>query len=255
MRMKKFVKIKADSSLHVSVGKEFRKTLPSTQGWFTSSLFENIAIVLLAVIDLCGFYQIANLTIPENILNRGLLISAFLVAFEGSTLYIGYALGLKSYNLGKPIHKVVLWLSGIAFLLGFAANTVYRILTMEFAYQDQPQMAFPMTIVMIILPVITSLMNIVVGCLAFDPLLIDMLRLSKKLHVLQIKKQQLERCLASLLNEEELEHSLRESEYQCYNNANIEITELRKHLKNYVLVRVSAAYGNETHMAISEYNN
>lgn len=246
--MKKFVKIKADSSLHVSVGNEFRKTIRSTHDWFTSSLFANIAIGLFATIDLFGFLQIANLTIPENIVNRGIIISAFLVAFEGSTLYIGYALGLKSYKLGNPIHKIVLRLSEIAFLLGFAANAAYRVLTMELAYVDEPQMALPMTIVMIMLPVITSLMNIVVGCLAFDPLLIDLLRLSKKMHILQMRKQQLERCLASLSNEEELEHSLRETEDRCYNNANIEITELRKHLKNYVLVRVSTAYGNETHM-------
>lgn len=241
--MSELAKTKSDSSLQISIGDEFMKTIRSTHDWFTSQKFANITVGGLAIIDLFGFLQITNLTLPENIMNRSIIISAFLVAFEGSTLYMGYALGLKSYGLGKQIHKVVFWLSSMAFLLGFAANTIYRVLTMDLAYEnDMPQIALPMTIVMIILPVITSLMNIVVGCLAFDPLLYDLTRLSKKLHLLQIKKQKLERCLAALSNEDELESSIRESEDNCYNNANLEIMELRKHLKNYVLVKVSAAY-------------
>lgn len=240
--MSRFIRVKSDSSLYIPIGNEFMKTIRSTHGWFTSQKFANFAVGVLAVIDLFGFLQIANLTLPENIMNRSIIIAAFLVAFEGATLYIGYILGLKSYGLGRQIHKVVLRLSGMAFLLGCMINTAYRILTMDIAYKNTPQIALPMTIVMIVLPVITSLMNIVVGCLAFDPLLFDLFRLSKKLHILEIKKQKLRSCLAALSNEDELEKSIRESEDSCYNNANIELADLRLHLKKYILVRVSAAY-------------
>ena len=240
--MSKFAKIRLDTSLKISLESTLLQTIRKAHAWYANQKFGTAAAIGLAVIDILGFLQIANLTMPDNIANRIIIISALAVSFEVATLYIGYALSLKSYKLGRPIHNIVLWMSALAFFLGFAANTVYRLMTMDIAYSDNPGLAKPMTILLITLPVITSLMNVVIGCLAFDPLLFDLLRLSRKLRILQIRKRQLKGYIEALSSEDELKEALIETEDLCYNNAKIEIAAMRVRLKTYVAARASTAY-------------
>jgi len=235
--MSKLISMKADGTLNISVESNLLETIHKTHAWYTSNKTANIILLIIAAIDIVGFYQIFSITIPENIINQIIIISAFAGAFEIATLYIGYAISLKCYNLGRPIHNIVLILSIISFGLGIIANTIYRWMTMDFAYQDIAVIALPMTIVMIILPIITSLINIVVGCLAFDPLLFDLQKLSKKLKGLRTRKLQLESHVNSLPNDTDLANSLIDSENTCYNNTKIEIAAMRLRLRNYIIIK------------------
>jgi len=240
--MASFVKVQSDTSLKISVESELLQAIRKAHTWYTSHKFTTPAAAVLALIDFFGFLQIANMTLPDSVVNRGLIIAAFIVAFEVSTMYVGYALSLKSYNLGKPVHNIVFWLSSIAFAFGVIGNIIYRIYTMGISYKETPDLALPITILLILLPIITSLMNVVVGCLAFDPLLFDLYRLSKKLSTLRIRKSQLEGYITALSNEDELKETLNENETLCYNNTKIEISAMRMRLRNYVAARTSTAY-------------
>ena len=63
------------------------------------------------------------------------------------------------------------------------------------AINEYGEATLAVTIVMIILPIITSLMSIVIGCLMFDPLLFEMNAVSKKLNRLNIAKRKIESAI------------------------------------------------------------
>lgn len=240
-----------DLKAEVSVESKVFDTIRKAHAWYTSQQFAIPALIGLGVIDICGFMQIANATMPESLLNRMLIVAGFAVAFEIAPLYIGYAVCLKSYKLGQAIHTVVLRLSLVAFILGFISNAIYRFLTMNTAYgvvledgsiQGVLEIAWPMTILMTLLPLITSLVNIVIGCLSFEPLLFDLLRLSKKIRKLQIMKHHYAFCLEELSGDDTLRSQCIETEKINYESAKKALVMIRTRTRNYVQVRVSSAY-------------
>lgn len=242
--MKRLLSIKADGSFNVSVDKQLSQSVRKAHTWYTSKHISLPSLLILALIDILGFMQIANETIKESTLNRLVIISAFSVAFEVAPMYIGYALSLKSYKLGKPIHNWVLGFSISACILGVIGNTIFRILTMEGAYRNNItdglyEFALPITIVMCILPVITSLVNLVISCLSFDPLLFDIARFSKKLNVLKIRKRQLEAFVEEISGDDKLEEILINDECQYYKNTETEILAMRTRLYTYVSTQCS----------------
>lgn len=241
--MSKLVNIKTDGALKISVESRLLESTRKAHAWYTSKQFGTYALLILAVIDIGGFLQIADLTLKASPVNKMIIVSAFAVAFEVAPLYIGYALCLKSYNLGKPIHNWVLAFSTISSCLGVIGNIAFRILTMDIAYfeptlKTTSSLALPMTVLMCILPVITSLVNLVIGCLSFDPLLFDILRLSKKLRMLRLRKRQLEAYYQELTNNEDVRKTLLEDENKYYNNAKMEFVTMRTRLRNYITARV-----------------
>ena len=245
--MSELFSLKAEVSAESKVFDTVRKA----HAWYTSQKFAVPALFILTIIDILGFMQIANATMSERLQNRVLIVSAFAVAFELAPLYIGYAICLKSYKLGQSIHNVVLGLSLTAFILGIIGNGVYRFLTMNIAYAvpsesgetlELSEVALPMTILMFLLPLITSLVNIIIGCLSFDPLLFDLLRLSKKIRKLRAMKRYYESCIEEITNDVILESSCIEDENERYKSAKAALVATRTRIKNYVQVRVASAF-------------
>lgn len=243
--MKKLLNLKADGSLSFSIKNNLFQTVRRYDTFFTRPIFYIPIVISCAVIDIMGFFQIATATMSTDKLNRGIVVAAFSVAFEIAPLYIGYAICLKCYDLGKPVRKIVFKLSLISFILGIFANTIFRIMTMDMAYKKlnpdattriTDEIARPLTVLMIILPIITSLMNIVIGCLSFDPLIFDIHRLAKKLNILYIRKQQLEACINEMEVDEIRKGEITKNGEENYNNKKEELMAIRTRLINYVSV-------------------
>lgn len=250
--MSKLFRIKTDGSLKLSIESKLLENVRQANSWYTSKPFSLGAFFVFIAIDIMGFLQIANKTLSDNLISRIVIVSSFAVAFEIAPLYIGYVLCLKSYNLWRStknfnLSKLILILSTSAFVLGIVANAVYRFMTMNIAYKkptnnDIDPVSLPITIVMVILPVITTFVNIVIGCLSFDPLLFELLRLTKKLRVLKIKKRQLEACLEEYSDEIEFKDSLIQKEKQHYENIQLEIHAIRLRLISYITLKSAFAY-------------
>ena len=102
--------------------------------------------------------------------------------------------------------------------------------------------ALAITITMCILPVITSLVNLVIGCLTFDPLLFDLSRIEKKLRVLTVKKRQLKSAVESLSHDAEAKKRLIDEENECYTITQQEINTARQRFRNYIIARTSSVY-------------
>lgn len=216
MIMSKFVKAETDGSLKINVKTKLFEKIRESRTWFINRYVCGLMMLGLAISDTVGFWQIANETISESTPVRILIIVAFTASFELAPLYMGYSISLKCYDLGKKIHNIILSFSIISFLLGIILNGVYRYMTMNIVYLDisstngteqTSEVALPVTILLTFLPLITSLINIVIGCLAFDPLYFDMIRIKKRLSILQEKKRQLEVRIAEMDNDNELENS------------------------------------------------
>lgn len=163
--MSKLVSVKADSTLDISVeGKLFEK-IQKFQAWYTRKIINIPAIFVFAGIDIAGFLQVLDLTITENPASRFVITAALAVAFEFAPLYIGYSICLKCYGLGKRIHNWILIFSCSACVLGIIANIYFRFGTMNIAYpdprtEDVSSIGLPITVLMCILPIITSLVNL-----------------------------------------------------------------------------------------------
>lgn len=245
--MSKLVSVKTDGSLDISVENHLFESIRKAHTWYTSKYINIPALIILAIIDIVGFVQIMNLTVTESLPSRVIITSALAIAFDVAPLYIGYALCLKAYKLGKAIHNWILGFSVVACILGIAGNIYFRFMTMGIAYQGQidgepSDLALPLTVLMCILPVITSLVNLTIGCLTFDPLLFDMLRLSKKLRKLKLRKQQIRAYLEEFSDESSLKQMIEENENQCYEKTKREIYALRSQLKTYTIVRISGVH-------------
>ncbi|MDR0913943.1 MAG: hypothetical protein LBM65_02080 [Oscillospiraceae bacterium] len=256
--MSKLFDIKADANLNFSIESKLLDNVRKINAWYTSQKFSGPMLVFLVIIDIWGFMQIANLTMMDSPENRFIIISGFAVAFEIAPLYIGYVLCLKSYNLWRPVNKFdlgkfVVVLSSLAFILGLIANSVYRILTIDTyaisgsAGGEQDLSSYPLaiTIVMILLPIITSFVNIVIGCLSFDPLMFHLLRLAKKIKTLKIKKRQLAACIEELSGDDILKESLVDTENTYFENTQYEIEAINSRLINYVILKSANAFSEQ----------
>lgn len=239
MSDKKIVGIKADGTLNISVDNELFQKIRNMHTWYTSGAILIFMIAFFWIIDILGFVQIARLTITDSDLNRGVIIAALAVAFEIAPVYIGYALCLKSYGLGKPIHNWVLGFSTLACILGIFGNAYFRYRTMDIAYGFDNSLALPLTVLMSILPIITSLVNLTLGCLSFDPLLFDLMKLSKKLRKLKIRQQKMKAYLEEFTDEQQIRRELIEAENSCYENVKKDINALRNKLSTYVITRTT----------------
>lgn len=245
--MSKLVSVKTDGSLNISIENHLFESIRKAHTWYTSKYINIPALIILAIIDIVGFVQIMNLTVTESLPSRIIITSALAIAFDVAPLYIGYALCLKAYKLGKAIHNWILVFSTFACLFGVVGNICFRLMTMDIAYQgsiagEASDLALPLTILMCLLPIITSLVNLTIGCLTFDPLLFDMLRLSKKLHQLKLRKRQIEAYLEEFTDESALKQMLIENEDRCYENTKREIYALRSRLKTYTIAKISGAH-------------
>lgn len=240
-KLSKLFNTQVDGSLKISVDSELYKTISKAKTWYTNKNLSYIGIVVLAIIDIAGFLQAVNDTVNVDVVQRGIIVSGFAIAFEVAPLYIGYALSLKCYDLGKRIHNWVLAFATIACFLGMVGNIVFRSLTMDVA-GDQTNVLLALTITMCILPVITSLVNLVIGCLTFDPLLFDLSRIEKKLRVMKIRKRQLESAVDALSDDESLINNLISEERECYQSTNNEIYAARLRFRTYIIARTSSIF-------------
>lgn len=147
-----------------------------------------------------------------------IMVLGFFVAFEVATLYMAYAFSLKLYGYDRSALKVARkteevrrkergdativinddkrfeiskfisttalgWFAFFAFILGVIANVIFRVGIMaENQYlNNEEYFEFALNIVLIILPIVTSILNFVIGCFTFDPLLFEMNNLSKSI--------------------------------------------------------------------------
>ncbi|MCI9094534.1 MAG: hypothetical protein HFF36_12295 [Coprobacillus sp.] len=240
MNDKSIVNVKADGSLDISVENKLFQKIRGAHTWYTSQNMSWVAIILFAVIDIFGFGQITRLTMKESALNQAVIIASLAVAFELAPLYIGYALCLKSHGLGKPIHNWVLRFSLAACALGILGNIFFRFFTRDIAYNNAVTgetnlIALPLTVLMSILPIITSLVNVTIGCLSFDPLLFDLMRLSKKLQKLQVRERQITAYLEEYKNEDKVKEDIQKDEQICYERVREELDMIRTKLNLYVV--------------------
>lgn len=245
-------KVEADGNLTFSIERKMLDNVRAVRTWYTNQKFSWIAVAGLSVIDIMGFLQVAQKTMSDNLFSRIIVIAAFAVAFEIAPLYIGYVLCLKSYDLWRQsekfdLGKFILILATSSFILGVIANSIYRFMTMDVAYKSRIDnsihaIALPMTIVMVILPIITSFVNIIIGCLSFDPLLFELLHLRKKLRVLKVRKRQLTSSLEELAKEEHLQTFVNENEDQYCNEERKRIQAIRQRLMNYITLKTALAY-------------
>lgn len=242
----KLFNTQVDGSLSIFVDSELFKTISRAKTWYTNKNLSFVGIILLGFIDIVGFFQAFVGTANINDLQKVIIVSAFAIAFEVAPLYIGYALSLKCYGLGKKIHNWVLSFSTTACFLGVIGNIIFRSLTLNDIIQSKnapsPEAALAITITMCILPVITSLVNLVIGCLTFDPLLFDLTRSEKKLRVLTVKKRQLESAIEALSHDDEAKKCLIGEENDCYTSTQREINTARQRFRNYILARTSSVY-------------
>lgn len=242
--MSKLITVKSDNTLDISVEDRLFENFRKAQVWYTNSKIGLPAIILFAAIDIAGFMQIMQLTIADSRAMRFLAMAPLAVAFEGAPLYIGYSICLKCYRLGKRIHNWVLGFSCSACILGIISNIIFRVKTMDVAYNNSPTMFSirqPLTVLMCILPIITSLMSLVVGCLTFDPLQFDLLKLSRKLAKLKRRRQQIKAFLEEFNDETTLQNVLERDEVVCYEKAKQDIYAMQLTLKTYAIARTSSS--------------
>lgn len=242
--MSELFKIRGDGSVKISMGagksgfteKVLTKNTCNLHTWYTSRWFSVVALIFLLVIDIAGFYQITSTTLYESTLSQVIIISAFGIAFEVAPLYIGYSICLKCYGWENPtLNRLIFIFSTTACFFGVIANTVYRVLTMGEAYaESEGKIGLAMTIVMCVLPVVTSLINLTIGCLAFDPLYLHLLKLAKELRVLKMKKRQYTAYLKEYDTDTEDRARYLEEEDEYYSNTLNEIDQLQQYYTEYI---------------------
>ena len=249
--MSKLLNLKADGTFNVSVEEHLFENIRKAHTWYTSKFTATPAIALLAFIDIIGFKQIIDLTVVESAASRFVITASLTIAFDLASLYLGYALCLKCYHLGRLIHNWVLGLSLTACILGIITNIAFRILTMDIAYinptTDVSETGLPITILMCVSPIITSLVSIIIGCLTLNPLEFELLQRSKKITRLQFRKEQITACLAEYADEKKTEDNLTKEEAVCYENVRKEVYALRAALKTYTVIQTSSMYTTKKH--------
>lgn len=232
--MSKLFSIKTDGSLNISVEERLFQNIRKAHTWYTNKAVCTVCLFAFAVIDILGFAQIMELTMGENPLNRTVIISALAVAYEIAPLYIGYSICLKCYGFGKRIHNWVLLFSCSACILGIIGNIYFRFSTLNSAYLNRAtetidENGLPLTVLMCILPIITSLVNLVMGCLTFDPLQFDLARLSKKLPSLRCAGNRLLLFSKSLMTNRRLSALLNKKKQAVMKNSKMIYMHRKRH--------------------------
>lgn len=244
--MSKITNINPQQSLYTSIENRLFEFILKNKTWYTNSHISLPLFFVFGFIDIAGFFQVLTPTINDDTAARYLITAALAVAFEMAPLYIGYSLCLKCYHLGQRIHNWVLTFSCLACILGIFGNIFYRFKTMDIAYidpvtNDTSTSALPVTVLMCLLPVITSLMSLVIGCLTFDPLQMDLLKLSKKLAKLKQRRQQIKANLEEFRDESTLKEVLETDGTAIYKKAIQDIHTIQTTLKTYSIVRISTS--------------
>lgn len=243
--MKKIVSVRTDGQLDIAVDNKLFQTVRSVHTWYTNPTFGLVFLALLALMDIFGFLQIARATLPTDSTTRLMVVSGFTASFEFAPMYMGYVISLKAYGLGRPIQKSMFWLAFAASVIGAALNGTYRIMTMDIAYTIASQtgqeittdpIALPMTVLLTVMPIITSLVNMVVGCLSYDPLLFDIIRIKRKIAVLTEKKRQIDAAISELTDESVKNTRLSDAKVQ-HDFAVYELSSVQTQLKKFIRVR------------------
>lgn len=172
------------------------------------------------VFSMLGPYSSLTIKMPAilTLISSVIMVFGFVAAFEIATIYMAYAFSLKLYGydrcalriskktdkdnnrdnhsnnknrfkLSKFISTTSLgWFAFFVFVLGVIANIIFRIGLMKendcFVVNDDGKIKYfeiAMNIVLIILPIVTSVLNFVIGCFTFDPLLFKMNSISKSI--------------------------------------------------------------------------
>lgn len=216
-------KAKVTSTIKFSSELKWVSETKKGKPWYARGLASIVALLILATIDLAGFIQgafnfdafnINGLQTEKvsdeiiRIFGIVVMVLGFLVAFEVATIYMAYAFSLKLYNydrqaikrikssedrprISKYISTSMLgWISFGAFLLGVILNAIFRIGTIDsnvYFFKENTYLIssdWALTIVMIFLPIITSIMNFVIGCFTFDPILFELNQIAKRISIL-----------------------------------------------------------------------
>ena len=239
------IHVNPDGQLNVDVKNRQFTTIRSAQAWHSSPAFSWIILGILTFIDVFGFYQIASVTMTDNPLVRIVIVAGFTASFEFAPLYIGCSIALKTYDLGKKVHNLVFWLSIAAFALGFLINAVYRFLTMDIAYYELDitgekhtmAIAFPLSLLLSILPLITSLINMVVGILSYDPVLFDIIKIEKRIAVLNEKKRRIDAAIKEL-QDSSIKANREENAVAQRDRAMEELYYVQMRLKNFIKINL-----------------
>lgn len=208
--------MKANASASISKESEWLKEIKKAKPWFSKSVYGLFALFLLMGIDTGGFVQGMLSFLPNmsresiqievaNYLSMSIMTLGFIAAFEGASLYMAYAFSLKLYHYDRYAIKrsrngkksglssfvsttALGWFSFATFVLGIIANSIFRFGILygkdETLFKQDSHMltlSGAITIVMILLPIITSILNFVIGCFTFDPLLFELNHLAKNL--------------------------------------------------------------------------
>ncbi len=223
-------KIKMNGTFKYSIDTELRNSLEKGM-WFTRSSVYVPVLLILLLVDIAGFFQITNQVIVSAPTLKGIIVVGFGVAFEVAPLYIGYAVCLRCYDLGAPIRNYILCFSASSTLLGIVANFFLRFFTLD---TTAPNHSFTVALVMFLLPIITSLMNLVFGCLSFDPLLMELRRLAKKLYTLKSLNNQMVGLIAEYSADSDNKQLELYGAKVAYDDTIEELSLLQTQLKAYV---------------------
>ena len=245
--MKNPFNFKTEGSIKISLESKLFDNAPKPETFYMNPRFGEFGIPILAIMDIVGFWQIMSSIAAVNSVYKFVIIAVLAIAFEGAPLYIGYTLSLRCYQWASAIHKWVLGFSVGACMLGIVGNTVFRIFTMDIAYPDminggRSDIAVPLTVLMIILPVITTLFSLTLGCLTFDPLLIKLKKMAKNLSVMKIRKQQSLSIVKGYDEESIAKESLLKEEERIYDNAVESLKVMRKRLREYSILQTTYRY-------------
>lgn len=182
-------------------------------------------------------FEVEIFAITANII----MIAGFIAAFEIATLYMAYAFSLKLYHYDKYAIKRINegdknvrfsklvsttslgWISFVAFVIGVVANIIFRVGLMEdkSLFDDElGKLTYDgaLTIVLIMLPIITSIVNLVIGCFCFDPILYELSHLAKELRKTSIDIEKLEKEKERINDEIEKVNLLKQSQESLYNS-------------------------------------
>lgn len=228
----------ASGNIKISINKNIFNKFRRTDAWYTKTKFAIPTLFILAGIDISGFCQIALEDMGTDTFMAIVTIMAFSVAFELAPIYVGYAICLIKYNFGSPIRKVVFGLSLASFIIGILANFILRFLTLE----EITFSNIAVQLTMCLLPIITSLVNLVIGCLSFNPLLFDIKRVSKDIRILTIRKCKIEAALDELSDDSSTKDILLNEEEIYYDSAHREIMAVQLRLKNYIYAKSTAEF-------------
>lgn len=216
------------------------KNMKKERPWYATNIFSIFALIILATIDFSGFLQgglslVGDLSeekmtdLVATYISTAVMLTGFTAAFEGSTIYMAYAFMIKLYNYDKAAllhmkkgkkHRIsssfistssLGWISLICFMLGVIANSIFRVGLYYYKTCGNDSLSCAdlskektLMIVMILLPIITSILNFVISCFSFDPLLFELNKIGKQIAILNSQNEKIKnnRLIAKTLLEQ-----------------------------------------------------